>query len=210
MRDRDFEHSVFVNCPFDKEYDHILQAVLYCLIRFGLKPRIASERMDAGEARLEKISELVARSKYSIHDLSRCQAKEVGEHYRLNMPFELGLDFGCRNFGEADHRGKKILILEEQQFRYRAAISELAGSDIEAHRGDFQIAVRKVRNWLVDAGGFESIGAARILSEYEDFQEWYYERQLEAGFSEDDIQDYPTSELLQAMLNWVSQGRPRK
>ena len=210
MRDRDFEHSVFVNCPFDKEYDHILQAVLYCLVRFGLTPRIASERMDAGEARLEKISELVARSKYSIHDLSRCQAKEVGEHYRLNMPFELGLDFGCRNFGEADHRGKKILILEEQQFRYRAAISELAGSDIEAHRGDFQIAVRKVRNWLVDAGGFESIGAARILSEYEDFQEWYYERQLEAGFSEDDIQDYPTSELLQAMLNWVSQGRPRK
>ena len=210
MRDRDFEHSVFVNCPFDKEYDHILQAVLYCLIRFGLKPRIASERMDAGEARLEKISELVARSKYSIHDLSRCQAKEVGEHYRLNMPFELGLDFGCRNFGEADHRSKKILILEEQQFRYRAAISDLAGSDIEAHSGDFQIAVRKVRNWLVDAGGFESIGAARILSEYEDFQEWYYERQLEAGFSEDDIQDYPTSELLQAMLNWVSQGRPRK
>ena len=209
MGDPDFERNVFVNCPFDDEYDHILQAILYCVVRFGLRPRIATERMNAGEHRLEKISELVARSKYSIHDLSRCQAKEVGEHYRLNMPFELGLDFGCRSFGDSASQGKKILILEEQQFRYRAAISDLAGSDIEAHGGDMQTAVRKVRNWLVDAGGFANIGAARILSEYEDFQEWYYERQLAAGFSEEDIQDYPTSELLKAMLDWVSEGRPR-
>ena len=209
MSDPDFERNVFVNCPFDDEYDHILQAILYCVVRFGLRPRIATERMNAGEHRLEKISELVARSKYSIHDLSRCQAKEVGEHYRLNMPFELGLDFGCRSFGDSASQGKKILILEEQQFRYRAAISDLAGSDIEAHGGDMQTAVRKVRNWLVDAGGFANIGAARILSEYEDFQEWYYERQLAAGFSEEDIQDYPTSELLKAMLDWVSEGRPR-
>ena len=209
MGDPDFERNVFVNCPFDDEYDHILQAILYCVVRFGLRPRIATERMNAGEHRLEKISELVARSKYSIHDLSRCQAKEVGEHYRLNMPFELGLDFGCRSYGDSASQGKKILILEEQQFRYRAAISDLAGSDIEAHGGDMQTAVRKVRNWLVDAGGFANIGAARILSEYEDFQEWYYERQLAAGFSEEDIQDYPTSELLKAMLDWVSEGRPR-
>ena len=146
MGDPDFERNVFVNCPFDDEYDHILQAILYCVVRFGLRPRIATERMNAGEHRLEKISELVARSKYSIHDLSRCQAKEVGEHYRLNMPFELGLDFGCRSFGDSASQGKKILILEEQQFRYRAAISDLAGSDIEAHGGDMQTAVRKVRN----------------------------------------------------------------
>ena len=72
---------------------------------------------------MEKILELVASSKYSIHDLSRCQAREACEYYRLNMPFELGLDFGCRRFGAGRLARKVILVLEEERFRYQAAIS---------------------------------------------------------------------------------------
>lgn len=68
------------------------------------------------------------------------------------------------------------------------------------------MAVRKVRNWLVGSLGFEKVGPARILAEYEDFQQWHYEKQLEDGFSEEDIQDYPTAELLQKMTAWVEQG----
>ena len=206
----DFETSVFVNCPFDDDYDEILQAILFCRIRFGLTPRIATERSDAGETRLQKIQELIESARFSIHDLSRCQAKEAGEHYRLNMPFELGMDLGCRQYGGKRWARKVILILEEQRYRYQAAISDLAGCDIEAHGGNFQKAVRKVRNWLAGQGGFEKVAAAKILSEYEDFQEWYYERQLEAGFSEDDIQDYPTAELMEAMFEWVETGKPRE
>lgn len=153
--------------------------------------------------------ELLESSRYSIHDLSRCRARAAGEHYRLNMPFELGMDFACRHYGGQPFSRKIILILEEEPYRYQAAISDLAGNDIEAHGGEHEIAVRKVRNWLTGLGDFESVGAARILAEYEDFQEWYYERQLAAGFSEEDIQDYSTAELLQAMFEWVGQGRPR-
>ena len=50
--------------------------------------------------------------------------------------------------------------------------------------------------------GFEAIGAARVLADYEDFQEWYYERQRNLGFSEDDIQDYSIAELLRATFDW--------
>ena len=182
MSDSNFDRSVFVNCPFDGEYEHILQAILFCLVRFGLKPRIATERSDAGEARIDKILELIGSSRYSIHDLSRCQAREAGEHYRLNMPFELGLDFGCLNYGGEALSRKVILILEEEPYRYQAAISDLAGSDVEAHGGKYEIAVRKVRNWLTGLGAFERVGAASILAEYEDFLKWHYERQLEAGF----------------------------
>ena len=206
----DFDRNVFLNCPFDQEYEHILQAILFCLVRFGLTPRISTERTDASEARIDKIRKLISSSRYSIHDLSRCQAREVGEHYRLNMPFELGMDFGCRHYGDHPLSTKVILVLEEQRFRYQAAISDLAGTDIEAHSGDYETAVRKVRNWLTGLGDFEHVGAARILAEYEDFQEWHYERQLGAGFSEEDIQDYSTAELLQAMFNWIDQGRPRE
>lgn len=200
--DDDFGRSAFVNCPFDKDYDHILQAVLFCLVRFGLKPRIATQRSDAGEPRVSKIVELIQSSKYSIHDLCRCQAQSEGEYYRLNMPFELGLDFGCRHYGGGRLSSKVTLVLEEQPYRHQATISDLAGSDIEAHGGDYQIAVRKVRNWLAGMSNVEEIGTARVLADYEDFQEWYFERKRNLGFSEEDIKDYSTTELLKAMVDW--------
>ena len=135
-KDEDFDRGVFVNCPLDEDYDLILQAVLFCLVRIGLKSRIATERSDAGELRISKLLDLIQSSRYSIHDLCRCQARVKGEYYRLNMPFELGLDFGCRRYGDGLLAEKVILVLEEERYRYQAAISDLAGSDIEAHRGD--------------------------------------------------------------------------
>jgi hypothetical protein len=186
----DFERSIFINCPFDKDYEPILQAVLFCVVLLGFVPRLATERNDGAENRLFKIIGLIEESRFSIHDLSRCQAKRKGEHYRLNMPFELGLDYGCRQFKAGETSRKSILILEEQRYRFQAAISDLAGCDIEPHSGDFQKAVRKVRNWLVSEAGVAAPGASLICGKYADFQEWYYERQLEAGFSEEDIQDY--------------------
>ncbi len=204
-----YSKSVFVNCPFDWEYAPILKAMLFCLVHFGLRPRLALERSNAGETRIDKISELIAASEYSIHDLSRCQAREGGEHYRLNMPFELGMDFACRRFGGPPFDRKKILVLEEQKYRYQAALSDLAGVDVESHEGRHDLAVRKVRNWLAGMEGFQKIGAQQVLNEYEDFQEWYAERQRQAGFSMDDMGDVPVPELLQAMLDWMAAGRPR-
>jgi len=203
-----FEKCVFINCPLDEDYEPILQAILFCVVYLGLSPRFSSERNDSGENRLEKIRGLIESSKYSIHDLSRCQAKKKGEHFRLNMPFELGIDYGCRQYFGNGRENKKILILEEKKYRYQAAISDLSGCDIEAHAGDFQKAVRKVRNWFVSEAGVAAEGASRILGAYADFQEWYYERQLAAGFSEEDIQDYPTKELLDAMNIWIAEGKP--
>lgn len=124
------------------------------------------------------------------------------------MPFELGIDYVCRQYSGGKRGEKKSLVLEEKKYRYLAAISDLSGFDIQSHEGNHQKAVRKVRNWLVNESGEKAAGAARILNAYADFQEWHYKRQLEAGFSEEDIQDYPTNELLEAMRQWIAQGRP--
>lgn len=208
MPEPEFEKCVFVNCPFDKDYQGILQAILFTVIYLGCEPRLATERMDSGEPRLEKIVGFIEGCKYSIHDLSRCQAEKAGEYYRLNMPFELGVDYACRRYYGRGRGAKKVLILEEQRYRYQAAISDLAGFDIEDHGGDFETAVRKVRNWFVSEAKIEADGAAKILGAYVAFQEWYYESQLSAGFSEEDIQDYPTGELLGAMRKWFRLGKP--
>jgi hypothetical protein len=124
------------------------------------------------------------------------------------MPFELGIDFGFRASGDALLADKRILILEETKYDYRISLSDIAGWDIEAHGALFDKALRKVRNWIADQAIPNAEGAARILGKYVDFQGWYYERQLEAGFSDDDIQDYPTSELLRAMADWMALGQP--
>jgi hypothetical protein len=203
-----FERSVFINCPFDPDYDAILQAILFCVVYLGFVPRLARERNDSSEMRVEKITGLIEASLYSIHDLSRCVAKKRGEHFRLNMPFELGIDWACRRYFGGGRDAKRFLILEEKPYRYQAALSDISGCDIQYHSANFQHAVRKVRNWLVSEASIAADGAARILARYADFQGWYFEKQLLAGFSEDDIKDYETSELLAAMIEWTEAGQP--
>ena len=209
MEDPEFSRNVFVNCPFDRDYEPILKAMLFCLVRHGLRPRIATERSNAGETRIDKIAGLIRDSRYSIHDLSRCQAREGGEHYRMNMPFELGMDFACRRYAGPPWDSKQILVLEEQRYRYQAALSDLAGVDIEPHEGRYDQAVRRVRSWLAGIGGHELLAASRILAEYEDFQEWFTERQIAAGFSAEDMRDVGVAEFLAAMQDWNAAGRPR-
>lgn len=84
-----------------------MQAMLFCIVYLGLQPRIARERNDAFEVRIEKIVGLIEASRYSIHDLSRAKSTRAGEFYRLNMPFELGIDHGCRRFKARRGRPRK-------------------------------------------------------------------------------------------------------
>ncbi len=105
-------------------------------------------------------------------------------------------------------RSKKILVLEEQRYRYQIALSDLAGSEIEAHEGHYANAIRKVRNWITTLGACEQIGA-KVLGEYEDFRGWHFRTLQDTGFSMADIADYPTEELIDAMTKWVSLGCPR-
>lgn len=203
-----FDRSVFINCPFDEDYEPVLQAIAFCLTYLGFFPRLAPENSDGAEPRLTRIVDLIRGSKYGIHDLSRSKSTASEQYFRLNMPFELGIDFGFRASGDALLADKRILVLEETKYDYRISLSDIAGWDIEAHGALFDKALRKVRNWIADQAIPNAEGAARILGKYVDFQGWYYERQLEAGFSDDDIQDYPTSELLRAMADWMALGQP--
>lgn len=146
---------------------------MFAVVYMGFTPRLASESNDSGENRLSKIQRLIEASRFSIHDLSRCQAKKKGEHFRLNMPFELGIDYGCRQFkkGRGD---KRFLILEEQRYRFQAALSDISGSDIQVYGSNPQKAPqnaqKQVRNWLVSEAGATSVGAGRVWARYADFQ----------------------------------------
>jgi hypothetical protein len=46
------------------------------------------------------------------------------------------------------------------------------------------------------------------LGGYTAFQEWYFERELARGASEDDIKAYPTQTMVAAMREWMDAGQP--
>jgi hypothetical protein len=54
-----FSTNVFINCPFDPEYNRLLRPLLFTILQFGFTPKIASERSDGGEFRLAKITGLI-------------------------------------------------------------------------------------------------------------------------------------------------------
>ena len=129
---KNYQKNVFINCPFDDKYFDLLQTLVFTICYYNFIPRISLESSDSGQPRLEKIVQLIEESKYSIHDLSRLQSKSANEYYRLNMPFELGIDYGLRKFN-ASYADKRSLILETERYDYMKAISDINGFDIKNH-----------------------------------------------------------------------------
>jgi hypothetical protein len=203
-----FERSVFINCPFDAAYLPLLRPLLFTVIYLGLKPRIALEAIDSGQARLDKIVRLIGASQFAIHDLSRIESSKVGEAFRLNMPFELGIDFGCRQFGRGRLRDKRTLVLASDPHRYKAAISDLAGMDVESHSDEPYRVIGSVRNWLKNACLAQAPGAARVSSAFTDFMARNYDELIARGFSSDDVETLPVPELVEYMERWVAANAP--
>ena len=201
----DFESNVFINCPFDKDYEPLKTALLYTVTALGFKPRIATERADAGEQRVSKICELIRQSAFSVHDLSRLKSSKKGEFYRMNMPFELGADYGSRQFAPDVYGNKQFLILETKRFDYMNALSDLNGIDIQAHGDDPRILIRKVRNWFVTATGQTELDAPSVLwYDYGDFNADLYDKLKTIGFSDADIDELPVVEYLEYVNRWLA------
>jgi hypothetical protein len=119
-RRRRSEHArnVFINCPFDDEYTPIFEAIVFTIQACGFRPVCARSRLNSSDVRLQKIVDLIARCRYSIHDLSRTELDRVSTLPRFNMPLELGIDIGCRAFG-AGQSDKSFLIFDRDRFRFR-------------------------------------------------------------------------------------------
>lgn len=127
----------------------------------------------------------------------------------MNMPFELGIDFGLRLHTKSRLRHKEFLILDEKPYRYQAALSDLAGFDIRKHGNDEKSASQMVTAWLCGKAGVQEVPPSQIWLRYQtSFLEWHYERQLSLGASDEDIQSYPVPLMLKAMLLWVKTGKP--
>jgi len=199
-----YEKNVFINCPFDDEYLPLLRPLLFTILYHKFEPRIAKENSDSGLPRIQKIKELISESKFSIHDLSRIQASKKKEFYRLNMPFELGIDFGCRLYSGIDHSEKRFLILEKENYRYMKAFSDINGLDIKSHKNEPLEVVRAVRNWFVETVKYTSSKSPTIIwYDFNDFFAKLYDDKVSEGFTKDEIDFMPIPELVDNMKVWL-------
>ena len=169
----DFATNVFINCPFDVEYSHLFNVMVFTIHDIGFRPRCAREVNNAGQFRLDKILDIIAECKYGIHDISRTELDAVSGLPRFNMPLELGLDLGCKRFGKAYQQEKVSLILDKEDYRYQRCISDIAGQDISVHGDDEKKLVGIIRNWLskeVDPKVTFVPGEDCIFQRYQSFQ----------------------------------------
>lgn len=144
-----FKKNIFVNCPFDVMYiNDLLKPMIYVIFKNGLSPRLSLEVSDSGQVRLEKIIEILKACKYSIHDLSIVKSKKANEFARMNMPFELGIDYGLRNGGITPLNTKQFLILEATKYDYMKAISYISGFDIKVHENATERIFECLYSWF--------------------------------------------------------------
>jgi len=109
MQSSNYNDNVFVNCPFDKNYKPLFNAMVFAIFDCGFIARCALEEEDASQIRIDKIYGIIADCRYGIHDILRTELDANTHLPRFNMPLELGIFLGAKKFGTRDHKKKQCL-----------------------------------------------------------------------------------------------------
>ena len=144
----EYRLQVFINCPFDRAYRRLFYAIVFAVLDCGYTARSALEVSDAGELRLEKIFRIISECGLGIHDISRTELETRSRLPRFNMPLELGMFLGAKEFGDERQRSKICLVLDRAPHRYEQFCSDIKGCDINAHRRNPELAIHLVRDFL--------------------------------------------------------------
>jgi hypothetical protein len=197
----EYDRSVFLNCPFDRNYKPLFDAIVFTIFDCGFRPRCALEIEDGGQVRMERIFDLIGDSRLAVNDLSRVDLDAATKLPRFNIPLELGVFLGARRFGRGRQQEKRCLILDRERYRYRAFISDLAGQDLREHGDDPLQVIKIVRNWLRGQaqGSWMPCGRA-IVEHYKAFRAQLPELCHEARLDEDDLIWVEYTELV---WNWL-------
>jgi hypothetical protein len=195
--------DVFVNCPFDSQYQPMFEAIVFCAMDCGIRPRCALEVEDSAQVRIDKIFSIIADCRFGIHDISRTELEPDANLPRFNMPLELGIFLGAKRFGSSKQRQKACLVLDIERYRYQRFISDIAGQDVQSHAGDPRRAILVVRNWLRNVTGRSSLpGGAEINRRYLQFHEHLPTMCRDLRLDVDELTFTDLTYLVAAWLEW--------
>lgn len=159
----EYELSVFINCPFDAAYPKLFHAIIFTVHDCGYIARSALELTDT----LKIISEC----RIGIHDISRTELDTKSKLPRFDMPLELGMFLGAKEYGDKLQRRKLCLVLDRSRYRYQRFCSDIAGQDIAAHDRKIPTAINAIRDFRRSAAPSNVLipGASKIHHRYSIF-----------------------------------------
>ena len=142
------KYQVFLNYPFDAEFEKLANAMHFGVVAAGLLPVCAKDLSTPDRPRLEILVEAITSCHYSAHDLSRCRGEGVDNFARFNMPIEMGMAlFYALHTQRNVHR---CAFVVPKPHDYQAFASDLAGLDPRYYdKNDVSLAV-SVYEWLRD------------------------------------------------------------
>jgi hypothetical protein len=168
-----YEKSVFINCPFDRQYENLMLALVFSVAAHGLVPRSAQETEGDPEPRFARVLQLISSCKYSIHDISRSKGEGAENLGRFNMPLELGMAAAFRFEREGSGRPHRWLALVPEGYGYQQFISDLAGFDPARHDSSVPSIIREGSAWLrtLDDALESAPSAADVLRAFSAFRD---------------------------------------
>jgi hypothetical protein len=164
--------SVFLNIPYDDAFENLYLAYVVGLTQLGL--RIDAALAVRNQGRLETIIELIEKSDFSIHDLSRVEVFHGVP--RFNMPVELGLALYRSHITHGKHR---IFIFEGKQYRAQRSTSDVNGIDPQIHNGTVKGLMSGLRNIFRQPGDVTTV--PEMLASYHAVQHKLPELRRNAG-----------------------------
>ena len=156
--------SVFLNIPYDEQFEPLYVAYIVGLYQLGLQPRVTLE-ITGGERRLNRILTLIRSCRYSIHDLSRVELDHNPPFPtpRFNMPFELGLAVAAKDLADPKH---KWFLFETVARRVEKSLTDLNGTDANIHGGTVQGVMSELCNAFVKANRQPTV--PQMIAAYEE------------------------------------------
>lgn len=141
--------SIFLNFPYDKEFQDLFLAYVVGVCSHGLTPHTTLEIV-GGEQRLRRIAKLIRSCRFSFHDLSRveidCRRPATP---RFNMAFEAGL--AAMTSLMNPRQAHTYFIFEKNPKRLHKSLSDLDGSDVYPHGGTAKGVLTQIANALLPA-----------------------------------------------------------
>ena len=138
--------SVFLNIPYDAQFEELYLAYIVGLTQLGLK--INATLAVPNQDRLKRIVGLIEKSEVSIHDLSRIESSSGVP--RFNMPLELGLALFRSHVTRGRHR---VFVFEKKAYRVQRSTSDVNGIDPQIHKGRPKGVMAGLRNIFYQSDG---------------------------------------------------------
>jgi hypothetical protein len=201
MPRNNYNDQVFINCPFDEQYVNLFRASIFTILDAGFIPRCSFEVDDATQFRLAAIVKIIRECRYGIHDLSRVEPDARTHLPRFNMPFEFGIFYAAKQFGDDPHKQKKCFIVEKQKYRYQKFISDIAGMDITPHGNTQKKLIQAIRGWLVTASRRNTIPQGQQI--YNRFRSFQADMRRLCRQRAIDYDSMPFIELVDNMTDWL-------